>query len=145
MKRIFCVLSVLFLALHAHSQEIVEWGFSYNTNTKTVELKAAIKEGWHLYSQYISNDVGPVPTTFSFQSSNHLQLVDAVEEPKPIQKYDENFEAMLDFFEGEVVFKQKINVKNSTKLDGSVMYMVCNDVMCMPPVDKTFSINISKN
>jgi hypothetical protein len=145
MKRIFCIVTVLFLSLSTHSQEIVEWSFSYNVNSKTVEMKAVIKDGWHLYSQHISNDVGPVPTTFSFQSSNHFQLVDAVEEPKPIQKYDENFEAMLDFFEGQVVFKQKINVKNSTKLDGSVMYMVCNDVMCMPPVDKTFSINISKN
>jgi thiol:disulfide interchange protein DsbD len=70
-------------------------------------------------------------------------LKGAVVEPKPIQKYDENFEATLDFFEGEVVFTQKIETQKQTNVEGSVTFMVCDDTMCLPPVDKTFTIQIN--
>lgn len=126
----------------AYSQDVVKWEFAYNSQTGNVEMKASIKEGWHLYSQFVSNDVGPVPTTFTFKTSNDIQLKGAVSEPKPIQKYDENFEAMLDFFEGEVVFTQQLSYKKATTLEGSVTFMVCDDTMCLPPVDKTFTIQL---
>lgn len=142
MKRIFLCLLILTCVQYAHSQEIVKWDFSYNPETGNAEMKANIQEGWHLYSQFVSNDVGPVPTTFTFKTSNDTQLSGAVVEPKPIQKYDENFEAMLDFFEGEVVFTQQVVAKKTTHLEGSVTFMVCNENMCLPPVDKTFTIQI---
>jgi hypothetical protein len=146
MKRIFFLFSLfIFSSFLSISQEVVKWDFSYNPTTKMVELKAKIEEGWHLYSQFVDNDLGPVPTSFSFHSSNDFQLIDAVIEPKPIQKFDETFEATLDFFEHEVVFNQKIKVKKDSQLEGSVVYMVCNETMCLPPVDKTFKISIPKN
>lgn len=142
MKRIFLLLILLISFQTSYSQDVVKWGFDYNSQTGNVEMKASIKEGWHLYSQFVSNDVGPVPTTFTFKTSNDIQLKGAVVEPKPIQKYDENFEAMLDFFEGEVVFTQQVSFKKATTLEGSVTFMVCDDTMCLPPVDKTFTIQL---
>lgn len=105
-------------------------------------MKATLQEGWHLYSQYVDNEVGPVPTSFSFQSSDFYELNGKVVEPKPIQKYDETFGANLDFFEKEVVFTQKIKVNKTAVLEGSVVFMVCNETMCLPPVDKTFKIDL---
>jgi thiol:disulfide interchange protein DsbD len=143
MKRVFLFLFVCINIQLSHSQEIVKWEFTYNPETGNAEMKATIQEGWHLYSQFVNNDVGPVPTTFTFKTSNDVQLKGAVVEPKPIQKYDENFEATLDFFEGEVVFTQKIETQKQTNVEGSVTFMVCDDTMCLPPVDKTFTIQIN--
>lgn len=145
MKRIIYLLVIFMTCLWAQSQDVVQWDFSYNPETKSVEMKATIEEGWHLYSQYVDNEVGPVPTSFTFQSSDFYELKGKVAEPKPIQRYDETFGANLDFFENEVVFSQKVKVNKASVLEGSVVFMVCNDTMCLPPVDKTFKIDIPQN
>lgn len=142
MKWVFCILCLSFTIL-SHSQEVVKWDISYSSGEKMVLLNANIQKGWHLYSQHIENNVGPVPTSFSFKSSNDFILKGEVQEPKPIQKYDENFEAMLDFFEKEVTFKQNIDVSNSTVVDITITYMVCNETMCLPPVDQKFKLEIN--
>lgn len=146
MKRIF-LFAILFLmtSLSYAQQEVIKWEFNYNPASKQVEIVANIDEGWHLYSQFIQNDVGPVPTTITFQDSENVQLTGKVEEPKAIQKYDENFEAMLDFFEHKVIFTQKIKAKKESVLEGSIVFMVCNDTMCLPPVEKKFKITVPKN
>ena len=145
MKRIFLFVLLSFVSFLGYTQEVIQWEFNYNTAAKQVEIVANIDKGWHLYSQFIQNDVGPVPTTITFKSSDDFQLIGAVAEPKPIQKYDENFEAMLDFFEHKVTFTQKIKAKKESVLEGSVTFMVCNETMCLPPVDKKFKITIPKN
>jgi len=91
----------------------------------------------------VDNEIGPVPTSFSFESDDKVKLIGKVTEPAPIQKYDENFEAMLDFFEGKVIFSQRISVKEPTVIKGVVTYMLCNDTMCLPPVDEEFTIEIT--
>lgn len=144
MKRVLHILlfNIIFFS-SSFSQEIVEWNVSYNQANSSIEFSAEIKEGWHLYSQHIDNNVGPVPTTFSFTSSNDFQLKGAVIEPIPIQKYDENFESMLDFFEKKVLFKQEIEVYKNTNIEGVITFMVCNETMCLPPVDYKYKINLT--
>ena len=51
---------------------------------------------------------------------------------------------MLDFFEGKVLFTQRLSVKESTTVQGTLTYMLCNEVMCYPPVDEKFTITITK-
>ena len=133
------------LTFAGYGQEVIKWDFRYNKDAGLVEIEADIQEGWHLYSQFIQEDAGPVPTTFIFEPTDHLKLVGAVSEPKPIQKYDENFEATLDFFTGKTIFTQKIKAHKAATLAGSVTFMVCNETMCLPPVDKKFTISIPAN
>jgi hypothetical protein len=127
------------------SQSKITWTYTYNEQTKTIEMKAQLAEGWHLYSQHIANDVGPVPTSFSFEENKSVKFIGRVSEPEAIQMYDENFEAMLDFFEDEVIFRQRISVKKSSVVDGTVTYMMCNKTQCLPPVDEKFTIQIIVN
>ncbi|MFN6084126.1 MAG: hypothetical protein ACK476_04270, partial [Fluviicola sp.] len=49
-----------------------------------------------------------VPTSFAFNEVSKQQLKGEVIEPKPVQEYDPNFEANLDFFKHKVVFVQLI-------------------------------------
>ncbi len=146
MKRFFCFLIItlctLSLQAQVNSQDNVTWKVSYNKEKNQIELKAAIAEGWHLYSQFINNDIGPVPTSFSFTENTTVTFVDKVAEPTPIHEYDENFEASLDFFKTEAVFTQKVSKGSKGKVTGIITYMICNDVMCLPPVDVPFEVTI---
>ncbi len=107
MKQIIVYFALL-LNFTVFAQEKVTWATNYNSKSKEVVLTATIAEGWHLYSQHISNEIGPVPTAFKFIDNPNVKLSGKVDEPKPIQEYDENFEATLDFFKEKAVFTQKI-------------------------------------
>jgi hypothetical protein len=139
----FLVVFSLFISILAQAQQTIAWNFRYNKETKALELSADLADGWHLYSQYIANDVGPVPTSFQFEENKAIKLIGKVNEPTPTQEYDENFEAMLDFFEDQVVFTQRISVKKDTTLKGFVTFMMCNKTMCLPPSDQHFSIELT--
>lgn len=141
MRQLFLLL-LLLNGITGFAQDKVVWNTSYNTVNQELVLKASVAEGWHLYSQFIKNDIGPVPTAFEFTKVEGVELVGNVEEQKAIQEYDPNFEAELSYFKGETVFKQKIKRKTTGSVAGNVTYMVCNDVMCLPPVDHQFVIAI---
>jgi thiol:disulfide interchange protein DsbD len=126
------------------SQEKVKWIYSFNSESSTVQINAIIDEGWHLYSQYLDNEIGPVPTSITFKESSDYLIIGNTIEPESIKEYDENFEGELNFFKGEVTFTQKIKVKKYTTVKGVVTFMVCNDSMCLPPTDIEFTININK-
>jgi len=126
------------------AQKPVNWSWNYEASTHAIQFKVELSEGWHVYSQHIKNDVGPVPTQFVFEKTSGIELVGEVTEPTPVQKYDENFEATLNFFEKEAVFTQKIK-GDSGEVKGTITYMVCNETMCLPPVDLPFLIALDKN
>jgi Disulphide bond corrector protein DsbC len=127
------------------SQEKVTWSNVYNAKTKNIEMTASIAEGWHLYSQFISNEIGPIPTSFTFTENEFVSIAGKVSEPKAIQEYDENFEATLDFFKNEVMFTQKAVAKQTTVEEIIITYMVCNETMCLPPIDQKFTVEIKAN
>lgn len=137
------ILFILLFAYQGFSQSKIQWNFSYDSESKSMNMEATIADGWHLYSQHVDNEIGPVPTSFLFDENDQIKLIGKVNEPTPIQKYDETFEAMLDFFEGKVVFQQRLSPKESTTINGVVTYMLCNDTMCLPPTDEKFSIQIN--
>ncbi|MEY4602763.1 MAG: hypothetical protein RIT43_55 [Bacteroidota bacterium] len=135
-------LFVLLFPLVLGAQAPAEWSWAGSSASNELKFKVNLQEGWHVYSQYIQNDIGPVPTSFAFEELSGIQLLDSVTEPVPIKKYDENFEATLDFFEGEVVFTQKYSGVPKGPVSGTITYMLCNDRMCLPPVDLHFLISI---
>lgn len=134
----------ILVSMLSFGQEKVEWTYSFDSESSTIQIKATIDEGWHLYSQHIDNEIGPVPTSISFEKNGEVVIVGKTIEPESLKEYDENFEGELNFFKDEVVFTQKIKLKKSTTLNGVVTFMVCNDTMCLPPTDIDFSIKINK-
>lgn len=144
MHKTFIFLVFIIVSTLSYSQDKVEWAYSFDSESSTIQIKATIDEGWHLYSQHIDNEIGPVPTSISFENNDGVVLVGKTIEPESLKEFDENFEGELNFFKDEVVFTQKIKLKNSTTLNGVVTFMVCNDTMCLPPTDIDFSIKINK-
>jgi DsbC/DsbD-like thiol-disulfide interchange protein len=150
MNKLFALLFGLisFCTIAQNNEEgKVVWSYTYNEQTKQVEITAVIEEGWHLYSQFMSADLGPIPTSINFESNANIRIIGSVSEPKPEQEYNDIFEGTLDFFKDKVVFTQKIELVNDrpTTLKGTVSFMVCNETMCLPPSDIPFVIIIGSS
>lgn len=107
-----------------------------------IEFWVIIVDGWYLYSQYIKNDIGFVFIFFIFKIIDGVKLIGDVKELVVIYEYDENFEVLFDFFKNEVVFKQVVVLKFRGQVVGYIIFMVCNDVMCLFLVDFDFMVVI---
>ncbi len=112
-----------------------------------LQMTASIEEGWHLYSQYLPSDDGPIATEFTFTKSVDFELVGKVKEPKAKTEFDPNFDMDLNYFEGKVTFSQKIKSISAAAYTavGEAYFMVCDAEKCLPPeyVDLEFKIPAS--
>ena len=62
------------LCFLAQSVNPVKWEVKYNDLTNKegeIIITASIEKGWHTYSQNISPDAGPVPTTVNFSPGSN--------------------------------------------------------------------------
>ncbi|MFY7971682.1 MAG: protein-disulfide reductase DsbD family protein [Flavobacteriales bacterium] len=107
---------------------------------------ATMDAGWHIYAQVLSNNEGPVPTSFTFGPMKGVETVGKTIEGKPIRKYDPNFMMDLDYFEGKAEFRQRLKLTEAvnTPYPAVVNFMVCDEESCLPPKDVHFSIDFAK-
>lgn len=141
MRAFFLLFFCLFILPQSVEAQI-NWEFSYNSKSNEVELTATLDEGWHLYSQFIDNDLGPIPTSILFKTSDCFELIGKTKEPPSTKAYDPNFEGELNFFSDKVTFLQKIKTEGACQIKGAVDFMICNSTMCLPPTLKEFSISV---
>lgn len=133
-------IAFLFFTLSSFSQKVVSWTNSVQKDQIT--FTATIQDGWHLYSQNLEIEFGPIPTSFNFEENPDIELIGTTIEPKPYKEFDSNFDEELTFFKHEVSYTQKFRSKKGTTVNGHVTYMVCNATMCLPPTDEYFEIEI---
>lgn len=143
MKSVFFTL-FLFISFCGFSQNEISWDYTYNAKNKQLEMTAVLADGWHVYSTNLGTSGGPIQTEFEFNENQLVTLIEGVVEPKPKEEFDPNFDQMVKYFDHSVTFIQRVKVKKNTKIEGSVLYMVCNDTMCLPPVEEKFVINLKK-
>lgn len=135
-------------ALIAQIYDPVKWSFkTYMVDEETFDLvfEAQIDEGWHVYSQWLESDEGPLPTWFQFTENTSVQMVDSVLECTPHVEYDPNFMMNLSYFEGKTLWHQKVkrlNAENDT-IKGYLSFMVCDSTKCLPPADIEFAFTLS--
>src|SRR5690606_15799568 len=106
-KRFFTAFAVFIWATLSFAQihEPVKWNFSSkNIKGNDVELilTAVIEKGWHLYSQNLPSDEGPIATSFNFNKNSDFELIGNVVEPKPKTDYDPNFDMEIPYFDTKV-------------------------------------------
>lgn len=134
--------------LNAQILQPVKWTFeSKKTAPNTYDLifKAKIDKGWHLYSQFLASDDGPVKTTFTFEQDKAYARKGIVQEKsKPTEKFEEMFNMKVKYFSNEAVFVQQVKLSSEIKqIKGSLNFMVCDDARCMPPEDVEFSFPVN--
>lgn len=126
----------------------VKWSITLESETATdavILAKATIDEGWYVYSSKLESDMGPIPTSFTFETKEHFSLSGDVEEVGTKQKFDKVFEMELSYFEGVAELRQKVLKQNKEPrtLSGYLTFMTCDDNKCLAPEDVDFSIVIA--
>jgi len=127
----------------------VSWKYGMNKledGVYELTVMAEIEEGWHLYSQELASDDGPVATEFRFTESEAFEVVGKVDEQGELhEEYDPNFMMDLTYFENKVTFVQKVKLAaGDTRIEGDVYFMVCNAEMCLPPETVEFVFDTEK-
>ncbi len=129
----------------------VKWTFSSKQiSASEVQLifSASIDRTWHLYSQDVPPPPdGPVATSFFFEKSTDFKTIGKVKEPKAIEEYDNQFQAVLKYFADKAVFTQNIRVLSAKdfKITGYLEFMCCDDKQCLAPETVDFEFNIKGN
>lgn len=144
MLRLSVILFIGLKAVGASAQSEVVWEFTFDQDQNAVVAEATIEEGWHLYSQYVDEYAGPIPTSFEFEENPQVELIGTPVEPEAIVEFDQNFESEVSYFKDHVAFKQKLKPIGNTELSGTVTFMICNETMCLPPEDQVFVVSIKK-
>jgi len=142
------LVAVIALTAASFAQEAAHWSLSSEAAGKpanrgesiSVELKAAIDEGWHLYA-LDQPAGGPIPTTIKIADGSPFVISGDISTPKPSIRADQNF--IVDgrpletkFFEHEAIFSFKAQANDDTSSDGLaviVRFQLCNDTFCLPP------------
>ncbi|HLL95868.1 MAG TPA: protein-disulfide reductase DsbD domain-containing protein, partial [Spirosoma sp.] len=110
-----------------------------------VSIQAIISGDWHIYSNDLDPNIGPLPTSFKFGSSDAWQRVG---EPVPVgveEKFEEVWNTKIRQFSGKALFIQKLKLlKPNAVFTGTVEYMACSDKdgTCLPPAEMEFSVSI---
>jgi thiol:disulfide interchange protein DsbD len=148
MKKIILLWLCLFtLQAYAKIDTPVHWKFAsakVSQDKYAVSFTANIDNGWHLYSQFLKSG-GPVPTSFKFESTPGLTMVDKVtEKPEAKSGFDQSFQMTILYHEHQVTFTQIIKTADpKAHLTGSLNFMVCSGQKCLPPSDVSFDIPVS--
>ena len=155
MKLIFAIVVWLLLPLATFAQlrkDPTTWSVSLSKQPITVgdvvsiRIQAIISGDWHIYSNDLDPNIGPLPTSFKFGSPEGLQRIS---DPVPVgveEKFEEVWSAKIRQFSGVAVFIQKVKVlKPNAEFTGTVEYMACSakDGTCLPPAEAKFSISIN--
>lgn len=147
-KIVLLILAVVSVATGAFAQihKPVKWTVAskkLNNKEAVVFIKATIQNGWHIYSQNIK-DGGPIATSFTFGKATDYSLTGKTAEPKPKIKHEEVFKMDVGYFTNEVIFQQKVALKNGkASVKGSVEWQACDASQCLPPDEYSFAVTIN--
>ena len=125
----------------------VRWSYSVNNldgNKAELVFSASIDHGYQLYAVELPSG-GPLPTEFSFNESGAYRNIGKIKEvPAAKIKFDEMFDMNVGIHTGSARFVQTIEILSATDftIRGTIDYMVCDDVSCVPYSDIDFSFSV---
>jgi len=147
MKKIIPILAY-FSILFGQFSDPAEFKFNIDSANQgevvVLEVQANIEDEWHIYAIYDVPE-GPKPTVIQVKS-DQIVKTGRIIEPDPIVTYDEGFDNITKYHEGNPIFRVPIvidkNLSNGVySFDITVEYQVCTGNLCYPPNE--YSDNVS--
>jgi thiol:disulfide interchange protein len=107
-------------------------------------LEATIDPEWHMYS--LTTPPGPIPTTIVTKNSPAVDKF-TIFQPPPVRKYDPNFQADTETYEGTQVFLARIQLKKDLQPAAFTVtfvprYQTCSGTQCIPPRTREVSATL---
>ena len=139
------LLSLLILGVNiSFGQNKVKWVLDFDNNRSTLQLKGEIDQGWHLYSSMTPIEAGPIPVEIETKKSKGFKIKKGfVEKYTAVKYFDANFDSDVFIFEQNYLAEQQLKLKKECSAIITVTYMICNDEMCLPPIDEELSIKLN--
>ena len=139
------LLALISITVSAQIYNPVKWTITLEPidgGNHLFKASAVIENGWWVYSQFLENEDGPIPTTITYDEGNHFKLVGKNKESENAKKiFDKVFEMEVVKFQKTYTIEQKIKVTDPSKpITGYLNFMTCNDERCLPPTDVEFSL-----
>jgi len=146
MNKFFFTLSLVLVSLGLTAQAStnasqIKWAVvakKTGANTADVAFKATLAPTWHIWSQDPGDDM-LIPPTFTFKDKDVIAVGKARELGKKISKAEEGFKNKLNYYEGTVVFVQKVKFGKQKSIAGTIGYQICDPKRCLPPTDFEFN------
>lgn len=154
MKRLFLAAALFgpLLVAAEPNPDPVQWSLSSDTakappgSTVTLQLKADIASGWHIYSMTPMPDL-PNATTIKCADNPAIESCEVVQ-PAPTVERDATLQRNVEMFLGQPVFLVQAKLKadalaGATTVTAQVRYFVCNDKQCKPPKKKEAAFTLT--
>ena len=112
-----------------------------------IEFTAEIEKGWHIYSNTMENDDGPIRTTINFDESDSYDLIGGVKETagKILSGHDKFFDMSVVKLKENARLAQSLDVKNdASPIKGFLEFMACTDSKCLTPMQIDFEADPKK-
>lgn len=145
-RSLFVFILIITAAVSRAQLQPVVWTYGAKKTadrTYEVEIKATIKEGWHLFSQTQPADAIAIPIAFAINPNPLLIRKGALREIGKLEKYKDKTLGVTAYqYAGQVRFVQTVMLKAKarTVFAGTVEFQTCDDVKCLPPQKVNFSI-----
>ena len=144
--KVFFLLLLLWGAHCSYAQNKVKWVLDFDSEREYIQVRGEIEDGWHLYSVKTNPNAGPIPVQIKSKKSKYVRTKKGfIEKYDALKVFDANFDSDVYIFEKNYLAEQKIKLKKETFLEVTVTYMICNDEMCLPPIDELLSIKLNIN
>ena len=144
--KVFFLLLLLWGAHCSYAQNKVKWVLDFDSEREYIQVRGEIEDGWHLYSVKTNPNAGPIPVQIKSKKSKYVRTTKGfIEKYDALKVFDANFDSDVYIFEKNYLAEQKIKLKKETFLEVTVTYMICNDEMCLPPIDELLSIKLNIN
>lgn len=109
----------------------------YDAAGKQILIRMKIHPGYHIYGKVSSSDPY-IPTEIKIEISEGWQKEGDIILPA----FKQLNSTGTTIYEDEVIFRQKIKGKGNGTATVTVSWQCCDDHICMPPIEKTFTISV---
>lgn len=124
-------------------QDPTDWKFSVKKKDAThytLIANTSIQAKWHIYAIKPGGDGELIGTSFQFDKGG-AKVNGDVKELTPA-KQEMLMDEKVNLHSGKATFSVSIIGKQGQTISGTVEYQACNDMMCLPPKNKKFSVKL---
>lgn len=139
----------LFTALSVHAQmtpDNSKWTLEakkINGDKYELILHLKLPAQWHIYSFKPGGDGMELPPTVQFAKNDKVKLSGEVKEKgKLLKEKLDGIDGIVNMYKGKVDYVQQATISGNTKITCNYSYQICNDQMCLPPTDKSATVEV---